>query len=198
LLLLVYLAAPLASYIPLGALGAILALVSWNMAEHREFASILRLSKPDAVILLATFLLTIFRDLTEGIAAGVVLAAFVFMHRMAAMATVGPVENADENEIEESETGLSPDAAGKTLTFRIEGPFFYGVASEIAEVLERIGDPPDRFIIDLSAMPFCDMTAAHALKGVIGKLEHAGVSVSLTGARPEIAAALNRFGVRTA
>ena len=192
LLLLVYLAAPLASYVPLASLGAILALVSWNMAEHRAFAAILRLSKPDAVILLATFLLTIFRDLTEGIAAGVVLAAFVFMHHMAAMATVGRVED------EESETGMDTNAAGKTLTFRIEGPFFYGVASEIAEVLERIGDRPEHFVLDLSGMPFCDMTAAHALKGVIAKLETTGVAVTLTGARPEIAQALNRFGVRSA
>src|SRR6202023_1399127 len=83
LLLFMLVAAPLASYIPLAALGAVLAVVSWNMAEKAEFAALIRSSKGDALVLLSTFLLTIFENLTLGIAVGVTLGAFLFLHRMA-------------------------------------------------------------------------------------------------------------------
>src|SRR4051794_10385577 len=76
-------AAPLAAYIPLAALAAVLAVVAWNMAEKHEFISLLRASRGDAVVLLATFLLVVFRDLTEGILAGFLIGTLLFMHRMA-------------------------------------------------------------------------------------------------------------------
>src|SRR5262249_44257009 len=83
LLLFVLVAAPLASYIPLAALAAVLATVAWNMAEKHQFATLLRASRGDAVVLLATFLLTVFRDLTEGIVVGFAIGAVLFIHRMA-------------------------------------------------------------------------------------------------------------------
>ena len=83
ILLFMLVASPLASYIPLAALGAVLAIVAWNMAEKEEFASLLRASWGDATVLMATFLLTIFVDLTMAIATGVTLGAFLFLHRMA-------------------------------------------------------------------------------------------------------------------
>src|SRR4029078_2863857 len=86
LLLFMLIAAPLASYIPLAALAAVLVVVAWTMAEKQEFATLLRSSWGDAVVLLATFLLTIFRDLTEGILVGFALGAVLFMHRMAQLA----------------------------------------------------------------------------------------------------------------
>ncbi len=76
-------AAPLAAYIPLASLGGVLAVVAWNMAEKAEFASLLRASWGDATVLMATFLLTIFADLTIAIGVGVTLGAFLFLHRMA-------------------------------------------------------------------------------------------------------------------
>ena len=83
ILLFMLVASPLASYIPLAALGAVLAIVAWKMAEKEEFASLLRSSWGDATVLMATFLLTIFVDLTTAIATGVTLGAFLFLHRMA-------------------------------------------------------------------------------------------------------------------
>ncbi|MGL4446037.1 MAG: SulP family inorganic anion transporter, partial [Alsobacter sp.] len=88
LLVLMLVAAPLASYIPLAALAAVLAIVSWNMAERVEFAAILRRSRGDSAVLLVTFLLVVFRDLTEGIAVGVVMGSILFMHRMAQLVEV--------------------------------------------------------------------------------------------------------------
>ena len=83
LLLFMLLAAPLAAYIPLAALAGVLAVVAWNMAEKHEFLTLLRSSRGDAVVLLATFLLTVFRDLTEGIVVGFALGAVLFIQRMA-------------------------------------------------------------------------------------------------------------------
>ena len=82
LLLFILLAAPLASYIPLAALAGVLAVVAWNMVEKHAFATLLRASSGDAVVLLATFLLTIFRDLTEAIVVGFALGSVLFIHRM--------------------------------------------------------------------------------------------------------------------
>src|SRR3954447_26939205 len=83
LLLFMLVAAPLASFIPLSALAAVLAVVAWNMAEKHEFATLIRASRGDALVLLATFLLVVFRDLTEGILVGFGLGALLFLHRMA-------------------------------------------------------------------------------------------------------------------
>src|SRR5262249_27922741 len=83
LLLFMLVAAPLASYIPLSALAGVLAFVAWNMAERHAFATLIKVSRGDAVVLLATFLLVVFRDLTEGILAGFGIGALLFLHRMA-------------------------------------------------------------------------------------------------------------------
>jgi hypothetical protein len=81
----VLIAAPLASYIPLAALASVLVVVAWNMAEKHEFVTLIRSSRGDATVLLATFLLTIFRGLTEGILVGFALGAVLFINRMAQM-----------------------------------------------------------------------------------------------------------------
>src|ERR1700742_431116 len=88
LLLFMLIAAPLASYIPLSALAAVLVVVAWNMAEKHEFATLIRSSRGDAIVLLATFLLTIFRDLTQGILVGFGIGVLLFLHRMAEMTEV--------------------------------------------------------------------------------------------------------------
>src|SRR5690606_24122499 len=99
LLLFMLVAAPLASYIPLAALAGVLAVVAWNMAEKQEFATLIRASWGDAVVLLVTFLLVIFRDLTEGILVGFVLSTLLFMHRMSQSVEVenaGPAIDEDK------------------------------------------------------------------------------------------------------
>lgn len=184
LLLLILFAAPLASYIPLASLGAILAIVSWNMAERAEFISILKRSWPDAIILLSTFLLTIFRDLTEGIAVGVILSAFIFMHRMAEASRV----NSDD-----SIAPIKPEP--DTITYRMEGPLFFGVASEIAEVLDRINESPKRFVLDCSSVPLLDITGAHSLKAIIDHLHKKGTDVIFKNTNEQMRISLKQYGV---
>ena len=184
LLLLILFAAPLASYIPLASLGAILAIVSWNMAERAEFLSILKRSWPDATILLATFLLTIFRDLTEGIAAGVILSAFIFIHRMAESASIHVDHQLASTHFD-----------GDTITYRMEGPLFFGVASEIANVLDRIHESPKRFVIDCSSVPLVDITGAHSLKAIIERFHKQGTKVIFKNVNEQLKLALKKYGV---
>ena len=96
LLLFMLIAAPLASYIPLAALAAVLVIVAWNMAEKHEFVTLIRSSRGDATVLLATFLLTIFRDLTEGILVGFALGAVLFINRMAQMTGIEAADAAGD------------------------------------------------------------------------------------------------------
>lgn len=184
LLLLILFAAPLASYIPLASLGAILAIVSWNMAERHEFIAIIKRSRPDALILLSTFLLTIFRDLTEGIAVGVVLSAFIFMHQMAKATRV--------HRADDQSTILY---AGDTIVYRMEGPLFFGMASEIADLLDRIGDHPKFFVLDCASVPLIDLTGAHSLKVVVNRLNKGGTEVIFKNVNARVSRALEKFGV---
>jgi SulP family sulfate permease len=144
LLLFMLIAAPLASYIPLAALAAVLVVVAWNMAEKQEFATLIRSSWGDATVLLATFLLTIFRDLTEGILVGFALGAVLFINRMAQMTGIeaaAPLairDRADGDDREPYDSGLATDP--DVLVYRITGAFFFGAASAVGTVLDSIAD----------------------------------------------------------
>src|SRR3954464_4966677 len=139
LLLFILVAAPLASYVPLAALSGLLATVAWNMAERHEFAAILTRSRGEAVVLLATFGLTVLRDLTEGIAVGVVLGSFVFMHRMANLVAVDvgiPLVSEDEADTDEPSASDPDERPSRDLmVYRIAGPLFFGASSTIARAL---------------------------------------------------------------
>lgn len=200
LLLFVLFAAPLIAYVPLAALGAVLALVAWNMAEKREFLTLLMASRGDALVLLATFLLTVFVDLTYGIAVGVVLGAFLFIHRMAEAVEVegGPhIAEADRSDRDQPPSPFGSDvvSADEAIVYRISGAFFFGAAARVASVLERIGATPKTLILDFSDVPLIDSTGAHALENFISMLERAGTHVILAGARRPIRKALLAAGL---
>ena len=201
LLLFMLLAAPLAGYIPLAALAGVLAIVAWNMAEKHEFATLLRSSRGDAVVLLATFLLTVFRDLTEGIVVGFALGAVLFISRMAAASGVEehaplvPPDRADANgKRTPYDSGLATDT--KVVVYRLAGAFFFGTASTVGAVLDRIADQRKAFVIDFSAVPFVDSTAANVIAGIGRKAERNGVRVYITGAVPAVRRALLLAGAR--
>ena len=164
LLLFMLIAAPLASYIPLAALASVLVIVAWNMAEKQEFATLIRSSRGDATVLLATFLLTVFRDLTEGILVGFALGAVLFINRMAQMTGIeaeAPLviaDRADDRDRVPYDSGLAADP--DVLVYRITGAFFFGAASTVGTVLDSIADTRKAFVVDFAAVPFLDSTAA--------------------------------------
>jgi sulfate permease, SulP family len=202
LLLFMLIAAPLASYIPLAALAAVLVVVAWNMAEKHEFATLIRSSRGDAVVLLATFLLTIFRDLTEGILVGFALGAVLFINRMAQMTGIEaetPLVTHDradgangDREPYDSHLAADPDV----LVYRITGAFFFGAASTVGAVLDSIADSRKAFVVDFAAVPFLDSTAANAMNRVASKAQRQGIRLFITGASPTVRRALLTHGVR--
>jgi len=201
ILLFMLVAAPLAAYIPLAALAGVLAVVAWNMAEKREFIGLLRTSWGDAAVLMSTFLLTIFVDLTTAIAVGTVLGAFLFLHRMAETVEVagnGPLIIEDTADATGADrTVYTPAAADSDLAvYRISGAFFFGATSTVSAVLDRIGAHPKAFVLDFSAVPLVDSTAAKALHGFVEKLRREGTVVYFSGARSSVRRTLLQAGLR--
>ena len=194
-------AAPLAAYIPLAALAGVLAVVAWNMAERHQFVSLLKASRGDALVLLATFLLTIFRDLTEGIVVGFLLGAVLFISRMAQAtgvevhAPVNPADQVDEEgenrERYDPSTATDPDVA----VYRITGAFFFGAAAAIGAALDAIADQRKVLVLDFSAVPFLDSTAANTVRGTAERARRNGGSLTITGASPAVRKALLSHGV---
>jgi SulP family sulfate permease len=202
LLLFMLIAAPLASYIPLSALAAVLVVVCWNMAEKREFATLIRSSRGDATVLLATFLLTVFRDLTEGILVGFALGAVLFINRMAQMTGIeaetplATLDRADDGNGDRVPYDVGLAADPDVLVYRITGAFFFGAASTVGSVLDSIADSRKAFVVDFSAVPFLDSTAANAMSRVAAKTERQGIRLFITGASPTVRGALLTHGVK--
>jgi SulP family sulfate permease len=202
LLLFMLTAAPLARYVPLAALAGVLAVVAWNMAEKNAFASLLRTSRGDAVVLAATFLLVVFRDLTEGILVGFGIGALLFLHRMA-----GAVQVENDRVAEDDR----PDSIGgngrqpydfelatdpEIVVYRISGAFFFGAAAGVGVALDRIGERPKAYIIDLSAVPMLDSTGAATIEAFARKAHRQGAAVYISGAARSIRRMLLIHGVR--
>jgi SulP family sulfate permease len=202
LLAFMMLAAPLASYIPLASLAAVLAGVAWNMTEKTEFATLIRSSWGDALVLLATFLLTVFYGLTEGIVVGFAIGAILFINRMAQasgverqaqMVTRDKADDAN-GERTEYDAGLATDR--DILVYRITGVLFFGAASAIANVLEQITNTHRVFIIDFAAVPFLDSTGANMIAGICRKAARAKIKVFITGTTAAMRQSLVRHGVK--
>jgi SulP family sulfate permease len=200
LLIFLLIGAPLAGYIPLAALGAVLAVVAWNMAEKEEFWSLLRSSRGDAVVLLATFLLTIFVDLITGIGVGVVLGALLFLHRMAESVEIAGGQSSLEDVADDSDTRSHYDAQQATnrdvMVYHISGAFFFGATARVLGVLERVGTPPRLLVLDFKDVPLIDTTAARSLVTFVNKVGRLGTSVVFAAARPTVRRTLNRAGLK--
>jgi SulP family sulfate permease len=201
LLLFMLVAAPLASYVPLAALASVLAVVCWNMAEKHEFATLVRASRGDALVLLVTFLFVVFRDLTEGILVGFGLGALLFLHRMAQAVEVerpGPMVEEDAADSVNGRTLYDAVLATDrdVVVYRISGAFFFGAAAAVGAALDRIGEHPKAYVIDFSAVPVLDSTAAATINGFARKARRQGAALYVAGARPQIRRVLLTHGVR--
>lgn len=197
-LLFMLVAAPLASFIPLSALAAVLAVVCWNMAEKHEFATLLRASRGDAAVLLVTFLVVVFRDLTQGILVGFGLGALLFLHRMAQSVEIErPVPRIDDDRADgtEGDPVTHYDAAEasdqQVVVYRISGAFFFGSAAAVGAALDEIGERPRAYVIDVSAVPLIDSTAAATIAGFARRAHARGATVFVAGARTAVREALS-------
>jgi SulP family sulfate permease len=200
LLAFMLIAAPLAAFIPTAALAGVLATVAWNMIERPAIATLLTASRGDAAVLVVTFCLTIFRDLTEAIVVGFALGSVLFIHRMSqttAVATETPFVPDDEAD-EAGARGVYESGAASDPTiaiYRISGAFFFGAAASIGAVLDRIGDTHKALIVDFSAVPFVDSTAAHTIERLAHSAAKKGVALYITGASESVQRELATHGL---
>jgi SulP family sulfate permease len=164
-------AAPLVGFIPLAALAGVLATVAWNMIEKEAIWSLIRSSRADAVVLIVTLGLTVFRDLTEAIVVGFALGSVLFIHRMsqAARVTETPAPHAEHES--------DPDI----MVYRIDGAFFFGAAASIGRVLERVVAGRRALVVDFAGAPLIDSSAVHTIEGMVHKARRQKMQVMLTG-----------------
>ena len=177
-------AAPLASYIPMAALAGILMVVSYNMGEWREIPQLLRLTKTDISVWLVTFGLTVFADLTVAVEAGMILAALLFIARVAETTTVSQVTG---DYVEDGRLHILQDKEIPyyATIFRIHGPFLFGATDKIAAITEKMHELPPIVIIRLRNMTAIDATGLFALEEIAKQLHVTKRTLILCGAREQ-------------
>jgi SulP family sulfate permease len=194
LLAIILFLAPLASAIPLCTLAAILFVVAWNMSEVHRFARMVREApRADVVILVITFLLTVFADLVLAVNIGVIIATLLFMRRMASTVEAR-IQTAQDLH---SELGaLGATRLPPTLVVcSIEGPLFFGAVDSVEHVLEQTRTGAKVFLIRLKHVPFMDITGLQTLEDAITGLQQRGVQVMLSEANLRVTRKLLRTGI---
>ncbi len=167
-----------AALIPMAALAGILVVVSWNMSEMKSFLFVLKGSKSDATVLLATFLLTVFVDLTVAIEIGMILAAFLFMRKMMQVSSVQHTGQPADDSAED--TTLAEMLPAGADVFEITGPLFFGAAYKFRDTMKMVETPAKVLIIRMDKVPVIDATGLRVLKDVCDQLEKKGSKLILS------------------
>jgi sulfate permease, SulP family len=177
-------ASKLVSFVPMAVLAGILMVVSYNMGEWREIPSLLKLTKTDVSVWLVTFALTVFADLTVAVQAGMILAALLFISRVAATTTVSQVT---DDYVEDGRVHIlqDKDIPYYATIFRIHGPFLFGATDKIDIVTEHLHELPPVVILRLRNMTALDATGLFALEEVARTLRKNGRALILCGAREQ-------------
>ncbi len=188
-----------AALVPLAVLAAIVLLVAFRLSEWHVFAHELRAPRSDALVMVATFLLTLLVDLTVGIGVGMVLAAFLFMKRMAEVTNItivrrefeepGPAQTDDRGAIYRRQ--IPPGVE----VYEINGPFFFGAAEKFKQTLSDVSRRPKVLIIRMRNVPAIDSTAMHALQDLVRRTRAEGTRVLLSDVNSQPLIALGRSGL---
>lgn len=173
-LLFTMLAGGLLAMVPMAALAAVLLMVAWGMSEFDRFVALVRTDAGERGLLVLTFLLTVFVDLTVAIGVGVTLAALLFMMRMSETAGLVAVDAGEE-------PGLRDQLPDGVEVFRFTGPIFFGVAGEMLEALRRAGERPRAIVLRMEQVPYIDATGANALATFVRQANAAATEVWLAG-----------------
>ena len=169
--------APYAVYIPLASMAAILFVVAYNMSDVPRFIRMLILApRPDQIILLLTFFLTIFTDLVVAVNVGVVLAVLQFMRKMVNTIDVHEASSAELSAQIRHEITIHPEI----MVYTVEGPLFFGAISAFDRALNSIHKDPKYLIIRFVKVPFVDLTGLRILRGIIEELQKRGIEVLLS------------------
>jgi len=194
--------APLAVFVPLASLAAVLVVVAWNMSEIDHVRHLLKAPAGDRFVLILTFALTVLVDLTMAIGMGVVFASLLFMHRMAEAMTIDADKSSMITEDQDDYTRPASDRFAQRAdlpadveVFKFRGPFFFGAARKLTDVLDGIGKRPRAIILRLGESPLMDASGAGALTGFLQHCQGAGIAVILCEVTAQPKALLKRMGV---
>jgi SulP family sulfate permease len=200
LLLFMLVLAPLMGYVPLAALAAVLVVVAWNMAEIESFRHLMRGPIGDRVVLLVTFVLTVVFDLTVAIEVGIVLASFLFMHRMSEVVAMESNVSLIEEDRADADRPAEPDQRAQlppdVEVFQISGPLFFAVANRLDDVLDLLlPKSPRVFILRMRQVPLIDASGVTALTEMIERCRRHGTKVILSGLRAQPRQILAQMGI---
>jgi len=205
LLLILVFAGQWAAKVPLAALAAILVVVSYHMSEWRSFAGLLRAPKSDILVLVVTFALTVFVDLTVAVQVGVVAASLLFMKRMAEVTHIegltGELRDSDADDPDEitqvrkrKRLVHGREIPADVEVYIVNGPFFFGAADKLKDVISEIARPPRVLILRMHNVPAIDATGIHVLDQIAKQCRHQGTRLILTEVRPQPLRAIVRAG----
>lgn len=191
---------PMIALVPLASLAAVLTVVAWNMSERERFKHMLFGPAGDRIVLLATFLLTVLVDLTIAIEVGVVLAAIIFMHRMAEATAVSRGVSLIERDQDDfarphSEYEARAELPQHVEAFELRGPLFFGAASRLNDALEAAFPPPRAFILRFREVPLADASGANALERFLKRCASHNVTVVFCELSPSVRATLDKLGL---
>jgi SulP family sulfate permease len=191
LLTILLVAAPLARFIPLATLAAVLFVVAWNMGEWREIGGVLRLAKADIAVWAVTFLLTVIADLTVAVGVGMALAALLYIYRITETSTV---ELVTEDYLREGQAHILQDKEipSDVAILRIHGPFLFGTTQKLDDATADLRGFPAIVILRLRNMTALDATGLYALEVFAERLRESGRTLLLCGARNQPAQLLSR------
>lgn len=193
LLLILLFLGPLTKFIPMACLAGVLVVVSYNMSEWRQFMNLLKMPKSDVSVLLLTFFLTVFMDLTVAIEIGLILAVVLFMRRIMETSSVSVVEQElNTDDYSESDERLTiPEGIA---VYEVNGPFFFGVANKFEEQMDMMGEKPVVRIIRMRKVPFIDSTGVRNLQNMCKMAKREGIITVLSGVNPSVHDVLKRAG----
>lgn len=173
-LLALMVAAPFMGLVPLPVFAGLLTVVAWNMIDKEAIWALLRSSRSDAVVVVVTFLLVVFVDLTTGVVVGFALGGVVFIQRMSDAA--GAVEAPEQRD--EGDAGM--------LVYRLSGPYFFGAVAQLGSVLDALADHPRLLVLDFAQVPFIDSTGARSFALLAHKTARKGGLLVLTATSPAV------------
>jgi sulfate permease, SulP family len=184
LLAILLVAAPLARFVPLATLAAVLVVVAYNMGEWREIRTIVRLSRTDISVWITTFALTVLVDLTVAVGVGMTLAALLYIRRIAETTTVAVVT---PEYLREGQAHVlqDKDIPPNVTILRIHGPFLFGTTDKLTEATKDLDQFGDVVIVRLRNMTALDATGIHALEQFSERLRRRGKLLLLCGARDQ-------------
>ena len=185
LLLVALIAAPLAAYIPLATLSAILLAVAVRMAEAHTFVELWRGPRADFAVMATAFGLTVVFDLTIGVGAGLIMAAVLFLRQMESVSHIRLVTAESESEGVGTQSMRGKDIPEGVVLYRIEGPLFFAAAENLEQALRGSGGTPKAVIFRMRNVPAMDASGLHAFRVAMQKLHRDGAKIFLTAVQPQ-------------